>query len=69
MHLRIVQQRLAFIQTNLIRTYKHQTKVFWYNTQLKTLGNVTEVEKTLCKYIRFDDDNVQNDQLFFLVNM
>lgn len=63
MHLRIVQQRLAFIQTNLIRTYKHQTKVFGYNTQLKTHGNVNEIEKTLCKYIQFDDDD--NDKLFF----
>ncbi|UJR09540.1 hypothetical protein I4U23_013777 [Adineta vaga] len=50
MHLRIVQQRLAFIQTNLIRTYKHQTKVFGYNTQLKTIGNVNEMEKILCDY-------------------
>ncbi|CAF0933708.1 unnamed protein product [Adineta steineri] len=50
MHLRIVQQRLAFIQNSFVRTYKHQTKIFGYNTQLKTIGNTKEIEKILCDY-------------------
>jgi 2-oxoglutarate dehydrogenase complex dehydrogenase (E1) component-like enzyme len=51
MHLRIVQRQLYLIQNNLIRTYRHQTKVFGYNTQLKTIGNTEEIEKSLRKYI------------------
>jgi 2-oxoglutarate dehydrogenase complex dehydrogenase (E1) component-like enzyme len=52
MHLRFIQRQLTLIQISLKRTYKYQTKVFGYNTQLKTIGNTEEIEKILCKYIR-----------------
>ncbi len=51
MHLRIVQRQLNLVQNIFIRTYKYQTKVFGYNTQLKTIGNTENIEKILCKYI------------------
>ncbi len=51
MHLRIVQRQVNLIQNKFIRTYKYQTKVFGYNTQLETIGNTKDIEKILCKYI------------------
>jgi 2-oxoglutarate dehydrogenase complex dehydrogenase (E1) component-like enzyme len=56
MHLRIIQRRLALIHTNLIRTYRHQTKVFGYDAQLKTHDNVTDVENLLRKYLARHDE-------------
>jgi 2-oxoglutarate dehydrogenase complex dehydrogenase (E1) component-like enzyme len=50
MHLRILQQRLNLIQTNLRRTYKYQTNIFGYNAQLKSIGNTEEIESILRKY-------------------
>ncbi|CAF5082509.1 unnamed protein product [Rotaria magnacalcarata] len=50
MHLRIVQRRLPFIQNNLIRTYKYQSKVFGYNAELKTHGNTEEIVNSLRDY-------------------
>jgi 2-oxoglutarate dehydrogenase complex dehydrogenase (E1) component-like enzyme len=47
MHLRIVQRQLTSIQNCLRRTYKHQTNVFGYDPQLKTVGNTEETEKIL----------------------
>lgn len=50
MHLRAVQQRLASVHTVLRRSYKHQSKIFGYNTQLNTTGDKTaEIERVLSK--------------------
>lgn len=51
MHLRIVQRQLNLIPNKFIRTYKYQTKVFGYNTQLKSIGNTENIENILRKYI------------------
>ncbi len=53
MHLRVIQRQLNFISNNLRRTYKHQTNVFGYNTQLKTIANTKDLENILRRYLSY----------------
>ena len=50
MHLPLIRRCYQISSRNLIRTYRYQTKVFGYNAQLQSNGNLEEMEKILRKY-------------------
>jgi hypothetical protein len=57
MYLHILQRQLNSIFNHLKRTFKYQTNIFGYKTQLKSIGNTEKIESILRKYI-YESENL-----------